>query len=246
VLRYLLQLSARHPAPSGDVPFSGWPVLPERGEPAAPDVTAGPTFPASVRSYPVTVERDETLADLARRALAGDGAALEGLLRALEPLVVRTTRLVVGSGSWAAEDAAQDALLDVARGIGTLREPEAVHGWALRIATTRAIKVARRERLNALKQKAAAAPELLADPGDARAAALKEAFDALSPRLRATAVLRLYVGLTEIETAQALGCAVGTVKSNLHDARTALSEALAERGFAPVVPLKPKPLEESA
>jgi RNA polymerase sigma factor (sigma-70 family) len=192
----------------------------------------------------MTVERDASLADLARRALAGDGGALEDLLRALEPLVVRTTRLVVGSGSWVAEDAAQDALLDVARGIGTLREPEAVHGWALRIATTRAIKVARRERLNALERQSADASELLADPGDARAAALKEAFDGLPPRLRVTAVLRLHVGLSEAETAQVLDCAVGTVKSNLHDARIRLTHVLAERGFAPVVPLKR--LEESA
>ena len=192
----------------------------------------------------MTVERDSSLADLAQRALAGDGAALDDLLRALEPLVVRTTRLVVGSGSWAAEDAAQEALLDVARGIATLRDPEAVQAWALRIATTRAIKVARRERLNALEQQAIPGPELHADPGDARAAALKDAFDELPPRLRATAVLRLHVGLSETETAQVLGCAVGTVKSNLHDARIRLTHVLAERGFAPVVPLKR--LEESA
>jgi RNA polymerase sigma factor (sigma-70 family) len=206
-------------------------------------VKAHPTFPASTRSYQVTVERDPSLADLARRVLAGDGDALEELLRALEPLVVRTTRLVVGSGSWAAEDAAQDALLDVARGISTLREPEAVRAWALRIATTRAVKVARREQLNALERRTDV-PDLAADAGDARAAALKEAFDGLPPRLRATAVLRLHVGLSETETALVLDCAVGTVKSNLHDARIRLTHLLAERGFAPVVPLKR--LEESA
>jgi RNA polymerase sigma factor (sigma-70 family) len=202
-----------------------------------------PTSLTRARSYQVTVERDPALADLARKALAGDGGALGDLLRALEPLVVRTTRLVVGSGSWTAEDAAQEALLDVARSVSTLREPEAVKAWALRIATTRAIKVARRERLHALEQRVAA-PELAGESGDARAAALKEAFDELPPRLRATAVLRLHVGLSEAETAEVLDCAVGTVKSNLHDARTRLTRVLAERGFAPVVPLKR--LEESA
>jgi RNA polymerase sigma factor (sigma-70 family) len=52
---------------------------------------------------------------------------------------------------------------------------------------------------------------------------LKEAFDQLPPRQRATAVLRLYVGLDEQETADALGCSVGTVKHQLHDARHKLA-----------------------
>ncbi|MFL5914854.1 MAG: hypothetical protein ACJ752_04355 [Gaiellaceae bacterium] len=43
---------------------------------------------------------------LARRAQAGDSAALNALLGELRPLIMQTTRLTVGSGSWAAEDAA--------------------------------------------------------------------------------------------------------------------------------------------
>jgi DNA-directed RNA polymerase specialized sigma24 family protein len=65
----------------------------------------------------VTVQGTPDIVDLARRASAGETRAADGLLRELEPLVVRTVRLVVGSGSWAAEDAAQDALLDIDRGI---------------------------------------------------------------------------------------------------------------------------------
>ena len=49
---------------------------------------------------------------------------------------------------------------------------------------------------------------------------------ALPPRLRAVAVLRLYTGLSEHETAKALDCSVGTVKSQLHDARLRLATAL--------------------
>jgi RNA polymerase sigma factor (sigma-70 family) len=55
---------------------------------------------------------------------------------------------------------------------------------------------------------------------------LKEAFDELPPKLRATAVLRLYVGLTEAETAVALECSRGTVKSQLDEARRRLSRQL--------------------
>jgi RNA polymerase sigma factor (sigma-70 family) len=183
----------------------------------------------------VTVTDDSALEQLARRVAAGDRGSLGPLLRELEPLVVRTTRLVVGSGTEAAEDAAQDALLDVARGIASLRDPNAVRAWAIRVATTRALKVARQERLVALRRAPLRERSLEASPDDVRAAALKDAFDRLPPAMRATAVLRLYVGLTEGETASALECSLGTVKSNLHDARHKLSASLAERGFAPAV-----------
>jgi RNA polymerase sigma factor (sigma-70 family) len=177
---------------------------------------------------------------LAIRACRGDDAALNELLAELRPLVVRTTRLVVGSGSWAAEDAAQEALLDISRGITGLRDPEAVRTWALRVAVRRAIRTSRRERLLRLRNAPSAELEREIEPahGDGRDAALKHAFDRLSPRLRATAVLRLHAGLSEQETADALGCSVGTVKSNLHDARRRLTRLLSEAGFAPTVEQK--------
>jgi RNA polymerase sigma factor (sigma-70 family) len=151
---------------------------------------------------------------LATRASAGDAAALNALLTELRPLVVQTTRLVVGSGSWAAEDAAQEALLDISRGISRLRDPAAVRAWALRVAIRRALKIARRERLLPARNRSVEGLEERT-PGEGRAFALKHAFDSLPPRLRATAVLRLLTGLTEDETADALDCSVGSVKSNL-------------------------------
>jgi RNA polymerase sigma factor (sigma-70 family) len=172
---------------------------------------------------------------LASRAHAGDSAALNALLAELRPLVVQTARLVVGSGSWAAEDAAQEALLDISRGIAKLRDPAAVKTWALRVTTRRAIKVVRRERL--FRGRSAPSIETLQAlaPSEGREAALKQAFDHLPPRLRATAVLRLQAGLSEEEAADVLGCSVGTVKSNLHDARKRLTDALTDAGYAPTV-----------
>ena len=171
----------------------------------------------------------------AGRASVGDSSALDELLVELRPMVVRTARLIVGSGSWAAEDAAQEALVDISRGIKKLRDPTTVQSWALRVATFRALRVARRERL--LRLRHVPALEELQEPvsGGGRQAALKQAFDSLPPRLRATAVLRLHAGLSEEETADALGCSVGTVKSNLHDARKRLTRLLREAGYAPTV-----------
>ena len=177
---------------------------------------------------------DPSLAGIGRAATAGDPAAVDRLLRALSADVVRTVRLIVGSGSSAAEDAAQDALLDIARGIGGLRDPEAVRIWALRVATLRAYKVARRERLLALRRAPAVTDELASPPRDSHAVALKDAFDRLPPRMRAVAVLRLYTGLSEEDAAGALGCSVGAIKSQLHEARRRLARTLASQGVTPV------------
>lgn len=175
------------------------------------------------------------MASLAGRANAGDSAALDELLAELRPQIVQTARLVVGSGSWAAEDAAQEALLAISRGISKLRDPAAVRTWALRIATRSALTVARRERL--LRRRSADGIEELQAPAsaDGREFALKQAFDRLPPRLRVTAALRLQAGLSEAETAAVLDSSVGAVKSNLHDARKRQTEMLTEAGYAPTV-----------
>jgi RNA polymerase sigma-70 factor (sigma-E family) len=49
---------------------------------------------------------------------------------------------------------------------------------------------------------------------------------ALPERQRAVVVLRYYEDLTEAETAEVLGCSVGTVKSQAHDAIRALRRGL--------------------
>ena len=164
------------------------------------------------------------LPDLARRAAGGEEAARSELLRELQPLVVRTTRLIVGSGFGAAEDAAQDALIDVLRGLGSLRDPQAITAWACRIATRRALRVARRERLlGPLADRRVSGVVL---PHDAEFLAVHQAFYALPRRMRAVAVLRLHFGFTEQEVASIVGCALGTVKSQLSQARARLAAAL--------------------
>jgi RNA polymerase sigma factor (sigma-70 family) len=156
--------------------------------------------------------------------LATDESRAEQLLE-LRPLVVRTVRLVVGAGSAIAEDAAQEALLELDGALPQLREPLAARAYAARIAARVALRIARRERrlrlLGVVERQIEPEP---AQPADL--VELKHAFDSLPPRQRAVAVLRLYVGLSEQETAEALGCGIGTVKRQLHDARAALRRYL--------------------
>jgi RNA polymerase sigma factor (sigma-70 family) len=58
---------------------------------------------------------------------------------------------------------------------------------------------------------------------------LLHALRALRPEVRAAVVLRYYEDLTEAQTAEVLGCAVGTVKSMLSRAKDRLRVELSER-----------------
>jgi RNA polymerase sigma factor (sigma-70 family) len=168
------------------------------------------------------------IAKLVANASSGlDERRVDELLADLRPLVVRTVRLVVGAGSVVAEDAAQEALLEMSRSLPQLRSVEAAPAWAMTIATRMALRIARKEaRLWRLGLQARI--DARSAPGEMsfQRVALKEAFDRLPPRQRAIAVLRLYVGFSEAETAAAVGCSVGTVKSQLHDARRSLAASL--------------------
>jgi RNA polymerase sigma-70 factor (ECF subfamily) len=163
--------------------------------------------------------------ELARAASLGDAEALDELLRMLTPRIVRSVRLIVGPGSPVAEDAAQEALIDVVQGLPALRDPTRVQAWAMRLATRRAIKIAQRERSLAARLLDAVWPAPR-DPPDVTASDLRRAFYSLPPKMRAVAVLRLYLGLTEIETADVLGSSPGTIKSHLHTARARLRTQL--------------------
>jgi RNA polymerase sigma factor (sigma-70 family) len=188
---------------------------------------------------------DDELIELATAAIDGRDGALEQLLEKLRPSVVRTTRLVVGAGSPAAEDAAQEAMVDIFRAIGGLRDATTVQAWALRIAIRRALKVAASERRWWQARRASAEPATIPRSGS-ETAALKSAFDALPPRLRAVAVLRLYAGLSEAETATALNCPVGTVKSQLSEARKRLTDSLRRQGVVPTTAARGAPKEGTA
>jgi RNA polymerase sigma factor (sigma-70 family) len=55
---------------------------------------------------------------------------------------------------------------------------------------------------------------------------VRDALRSLPPRQRECIVLRFYEGLTEAQTAEALGVAVGTVKSQTHKALRSLERVL--------------------
>ena len=141
--------------------------------------------------------------------------------------LLRYARLLVADRH-EAEDALQTVLLRVARNWGQARRaPVAYARAALR---NLAIDGSRRKHL--VPVPAAEDPAPLRAPDLAEAYEAAEALDSvlsvLPARQRVTVVLRVIDGLSEAETATALRCSPGTVKSNLSRGLATLREHLAD------------------
>jgi RNA polymerase sigma-70 factor (sigma-E family) len=124
-----------------------------------------------------------------------------------------------------AEDVAQEACARACMRWNRLSGRGNPSPWVVRVATNLAIDQYRR-RLRAQSQPTDAPRTAAA--ADARRVDLHRALDRLTKRQREVVVLRYVVDLSEAETAQALGCAPGTVKSHATRGLAALRVALGE------------------
>ncbi|MBS41780.1 MAG: SigE family RNA polymerase sigma factor [Nocardioides sp.] len=156
-------------------------------------------------------------------------AAFEEYVAARRPALLRTAYLLVG-GDADAEDLVQLALVKAMphwRRIG--HDPE---GYVRTVLAREATNRWRRRRWREVSTDALPETDRTGDPTSDHAGAvtdrvaLQRALMALSPRQRAVVVLRYFDGLTERETAEALGIGLGTVKSHGRDALGRLRELL--------------------
>jgi RNA polymerase sigma factor (sigma-70 family) len=163
---------------------------------------------------------------LLARACGGDLDAYEQLVRLHQQLAFRTA-LVLARNAADAEEAAQDAFVKAWRALRRFDRSRPFRPWLLAIvaneARNRRRAAGRREALvlraavaSAGSAQAAGAPSpevvlLVAERDSALAAALER----LDERDRQVIACRYLLELTEAETAAALGCRVGTVKSRL-------------------------------
>jgi RNA polymerase sigma factor (sigma-70 family) len=192
---------------------------------------------------------DDTATDaslLERFATHGDEAAFEALVRRHGPLVLDVCRGVLHNAA-DADDAFQATFLVLARKAGAIRKHASVgswlHGVAYRIAMNvrgRAARQRARERQAADMPRPEETDEL--DRQELRQL-LGEELEHLAQEYRAALVLFYLEGKTYEETARALQCPVGTVRSRLARGRKALRSRLAGRGLSlpatgrtPVVP----------
>ena len=156
---------------------------------------------------------------------AARDADFSAYLAAREPALLRTAYLLTGSRA-DAEDLLQTAMAKLYLAWDRVRDRESVDAYARRIIVNEHHSLWRR----AWKRQETTVdevPERAAHEDaydDGRDAALWSFVQSLPRRQRAVVVLRYYEQLSEAETADVLGCSVGTVKSQGSRALAALRE----------------------
>jgi RNA polymerase sigma-70 factor (ECF subfamily) len=126
-----------------------------------------------------------------------------------------------------AEDAMQQALVDIWRKLPKLRDPRKFEAWSYRFVVHACYEEAKRHR----NRYGELPPELEDSQQDATSQVndrdqLERAFAHLSLEHRAVLVLRFYLDLSVEDTAHALGVSDGTVKSRLSRATKRLRHVL--------------------
>jgi RNA polymerase sigma-70 factor (ECF subfamily) len=185
---------------------------------------------------------------LVRSGLGGNPEALDTLFaRYARPLYQTAFRLLGNPED--AEDALQDGMLSAVRYLKRFEGRSKFSTWLTRIVINAALMRLRSQRARpavSLEQEDPEQKELtlasrLADPApdpeetcsrQERFKILRRNLKALPPSLRSAVWLRDVEGLSTAEAARALGLSEGTLKSQLHRARTKLSELIRRpRGF---------------
>lgn len=172
---------------------------------------------------------------LVERARRGDHAAYEALVREHEQAAFRVAYVVLGSAT-DAEDVAQEAFVKAYRALGSFRAGAPFRPWLLRIVGNEARNHRRASGRRAFHQFRAhlLEPALTEDAAEDELMrresrrCLLAALGRLPDGERAAIVARYVVGLTDAETAAALGVPRATVKMRAWRALGKLRRELGE------------------
>jgi RNA polymerase sigma-70 factor (ECF subfamily) len=167
--------------------------------------------------------------DLVARAREGDHDAFSALVVASINQLYGAARLILRRDDLA-EDAVQEALLKAWLGIGGLRDPGRFDAWLRRLLVHACYRAARRERVRGIVEIHTILVDGPATSDGQRALAVRDqlerGFRRLPPDQRAVLVAHYYLDLADAEAADALGVPLGTMKSRLSRAKSALKAAL--------------------
>ncbi|MFN0091011.1 MAG: RNA polymerase sigma factor [Acidimicrobiales bacterium] len=189
---------------------------------------------------------------MAAAARAGDGAALDLLLRRHYPRIFAVCRRLAGNEADAL-DAAQEALLRIARRLDRFDGRSSFSTWSYRVATNACLDELRRrqrrptpglDHLEGGLEGAAAGLGRADPPVDAEVsgrADLTAALAELPLEFRAPVVLRDMLGFDYAEIAEALDLKPGTVRSRIARGRAQLARRLVGNQPAPSERPTPRP-----
>ena len=167
------------------------------------------------------------------RAIAGDHDAFALLAQTAIASMYATAKLIVRNDALA-EDATQEALVNAWRYLPSLRDPDRFEAWLYRLlvnACRTQFRAGRRfsvVEIDVADANRGGIGSVGVDPGIAVADRdqLERGFRRLAADERAIVILRFYRGYSVPEVAEIMGIPLGTAKSRLHRATTALRAAL--------------------
>jgi RNA polymerase sigma-70 factor (ECF subfamily) len=166
--------------------------------------------------------------DLVKRAQRGDSEAFTSLAAALGDRFLAVSNRILGDIGLA-EDATQQALLNIWRDLPNLRDPARFEAWSYRLLVRACYAEGHRGRLWAPNLRLLPVDEpMAADHADSviDRDQLERAFRRLSLKHRSVLVLHHYLDLSPDEIADALDVPVGTINSRMHYALRAMRLAL--------------------
>jgi RNA polymerase sigma-70 factor (ECF subfamily) len=168
--------------------------------------------------------------DLVARASAGDHAAFSQLAAAAISGLYRIALLILRDGDLA-NDAVQNALIAAWQDIRGLRDPDRFDAWLHRLTVRACYRMARTERHRASTElQLTPMHDMRSGDDDQHLLAVRDqlerGFRRLSAEERAVLVLHYYVDLPLAEAADVMGIPLGTMKSRLNRATSALRAAL--------------------
>jgi len=164
------------------------------------------------------------------RAQKGDKEAFRYLVEIYAGLAGRTALVLTNSPN-DAEDAVQDAWVDVWRALPRFQVERSFRPWLLTIVANRCYKKSRRQRILTTPYTSEMAETMGETPlwagwGRDYDTELHEALGKLDGEQRRLLALRFYTDLKLEEIAEVMGVALGTVKSRLHRTMAILREEL--------------------
>jgi len=188
-------------------------------------------------------------AELIRRALARDEAALRAIMQANNRRLYRLARGILRSDS-EAEDVVQETYVRAFTHLESFRGEAGLSTWLSRIAINEALTRVRARKPHVeldILPEAALEAQIIPFPFSSAASdpersmaqreiqrVVERAIDELPDVFRMVFIARVMEGMSMEETAELLGVKAETVKTRLHRARTMLRENV-ERKIGPVV-----------
>jgi RNA polymerase sigma-70 factor (ECF subfamily) len=167
----------------------------------------------------------DELTELLVAARGGDRVALAAVIRRTQAEVWRLCRHLVDPAE--ADDVTQEVYLRAWRSLPTWRAESSARTWLLAIARRTCVDAVRkRQRGRRLQVLSGQRPEPLA-PDPTGEIELTELLAGLDPDQRAAFTLTQVIGLSYAEAAKVCECPVGTIRSRVARARTALVAELA-------------------